>query len=65
MLDRLLSVSKAATLLGISQSTLRRWGEEGKFVPVLTLGGHRRYRLSDIKALMGLPAEIEKVEKDI
>ena len=40
----LVSVGEAATLLGVSVSTLRRWEREGKLAPERTLGGHRRYR---------------------
>ena len=40
----LLSVSKAARLIGVSISTLRRWEDEGKLYPTSrTLGNHRRY----------------------
>jgi len=43
-MDRLISISKAAKLLGVSISTLRRWESEGKISSETRhAGGHRRY----------------------
>ena len=61
-MDKLLSISKTAKILGVSDETLRNWHRDGKLVPVKTKGGHRRYRESDINALMGIktvPQEIK------
>jgi len=49
----LVSINKAAELLGVCNNTLREWEAQGKLVPVRTLGNHRRYSLSDIKELIG------------
>ncbi|GAB6137262.1 hypothetical protein JCM15060_04510 [Halanaerobaculum tunisiense] len=38
-----LSIREAAEFLGVAQSTLRRWDNEGKLVAYRTQGGHRRY----------------------
>jgi predicted site-specific integrase-resolvase len=47
-----ISIGQAATLLGISITTLRRWEREGFFAPSYrTLGGHRRYALTAIENL--------------
>ena len=48
-MDKLISISKAAKLLGVSEITLRRWDEAGKLVSIKTEGGHRRYDISKIK----------------
>jgi len=49
-MDRFVSISKAAKLLGVSISTLRRWESEGKFSSEPRQEGeHRRYDLSKIK----------------
>jgi excisionase family DNA binding protein len=46
-----LSIGKAAALLGVSISTLRRWETEGYLSPAYrTAGGHRRYALSQLEA---------------
>jgi putative resolvase len=48
-MDRLLSVSEAGKLLGVSESTLRRWEKEGRLIPdERTLGNQRRYRIRSI-----------------
>lgn len=47
-MSKLLSIGKAAELLGVAQSTLRRWETEGRLVPERTKGGQRRYRLAQI-----------------
>ncbi len=48
-MDRLLPISDAAKLLGVSITTLRRWEADGRLVPVRTAAGHRRYDLSKLK----------------
>jgi len=43
----------ACELLGISRSTLIRWENEGKIKPPRRLhGGHRRYLLADLRAVL-------------
>lgn len=48
-MDRLISISKAAGVLGVSVTTLRRWEKEGKLKSERTRAGHRRYNLSKLK----------------
>ena len=48
-MDNLVSIGKAARILGVSEVTLRRWDESGKLVSIKTEGGHRRYDISKIK----------------
>ena len=47
-MSRLVSIGKAAQILGVSISTLRRLDEEGRLVSIKTEGGHRRYDLSKV-----------------
>jgi len=49
--ERFLLPSEAARQLGVATSTLRRWAEEGKIHSGTTIGGHRRYRESEISRL--------------
>ena len=45
-----LSISAAATYLGVSISTLRRWHQEESLQPdYRTVGGHRRYSISGLR----------------
>lgn len=48
-MEKLVSISKAAKILGVSKITLRRWDEDGRLVAIKTEGGHRRYDISKIK----------------
>jgi hypothetical protein len=40
-------------MLGVDQSTLRRWSDSGKVPVFRTPGGHRRYAEADLRALIG------------
>ncbi|GLY78504.1 hypothetical protein Airi01_067710 [Actinoallomurus iriomotensis] len=51
--NELLKPREAAELCGVSVATLAVWARTGKLTPnVLTPGGHRRYRLADIRAFL-------------
>lgn len=47
-----LSVHDASLMLGVSSATLRRWSAAGEVEAFTTPGGHRRYALSTLKALL-------------
>lgn len=44
-------------MLGVDITTLRYWDKTDKLKPQRTMGGHRRYLLSDIKKLQGIQVE--------
>src|SRR4051794_34612809 len=44
-----LSIDAACKLLGVDQSTLRRWSDSGKIPVFRTPGGHRRYNEEDLR----------------
>lgn len=46
-----ISIGKAATELGVSKETLRRWEQSGKITAERTPKGHRRYDLARIRGL--------------
>jgi predicted site-specific integrase-resolvase len=48
-MEKLVSISKAAKILGVSEITLRRWDGDGRLVAIKTEGGHRRYDISKIR----------------
>lgn len=56
-MNKLIAIKEAANLLGVDQKTLRRWEANGKISSQKTVGGHRRYLLSDIEAMQGLKHE--------
>ena len=43
-----LSLGQAAKYLGVSESTLRKWSDEGRVPAFSTPGGHRRFRTRDL-----------------
>ena len=57
--DRLLTPGQACTILGISDTTLSKWTDEGRLPASRTPGGHRRFRPADVERLrleLGRPA---------
>jgi excisionase family DNA binding protein len=52
--DPLLRPGHVANVLGITTKTLRRWSEAGR-LPAYFVGGHRRYRRSDVQRLVIKP----------
>jgi excisionase family DNA binding protein len=59
---RLLPVSEAARMLGVSTSSLRAWAAAGRVPHVRTRGGHRRFDPAELRrwlAERGAPDEIE------
>ncbi len=46
---RLLPVSAAARMLGVSPSSLRAWAAEGRVPHLRTPGGHRRFELEELE----------------
>ena len=49
---RWLSIDAACKILGVDQSTLRRWSDSGKIPVFRTPGGHRRYSEDDLRSFM-------------
>lgn len=47
-----LSIREACAFLGVDQSTLRRWTNDGRVPVFKTPGGHRRYAREDLRALV-------------
>lgn len=47
--DALLTPAEVATLFRVNPKTVTRWSRAGKLNPVKTLGGHRRFRASEIQ----------------
>jgi excisionase family DNA binding protein len=47
-----LTLGQAAKYLGVAQSTIRKWSDQGRVPAFYTPGGHRRYRRSDLDAFL-------------
>jgi excisionase family DNA binding protein len=52
--ERLLTPGEVAALFAVDPKTVTRWARNGKLNAIRTLGGHRRYRASEVKALLDL-----------
>jgi len=48
----LLTPAEVATLFRVDPKTVTRWAKSGKLTSIRTLGGHRRYKESEVKALL-------------
>lgn len=58
-MDKLMTIREAGELLGVSNTTLRRWEKTGKLIPERTMGNRRRYRMSQIN-----PSMVRKTEQE-
>src|SRR5438309_1517901 len=47
-----LTLGQAAKFLGVAQSTIRKWSDQGRVPAFYTPGGHRRYRRRDLEAFV-------------
>ena len=47
--EALLTPSEVAELFRVNPKTVTRWARAGKLHAIRTLGGHRRFRASEIK----------------
>jgi excisionase family DNA binding protein len=47
-----LTLGQAAKYLGVAQSTIRKWSDQGRVPAFYTPGGHRRYRRQDLDAFL-------------
>ena len=48
----LLTPREVAELFGVDPKTVTRWAKAGKLTSIRTLGGHRRYRESEVRELL-------------
>ena len=47
-----LTLGQAAKFLGVAQSTIRKWSDQGRVPAFYTPGGHRRYRRRDLELFL-------------
>lgn len=64
-MDKLVNISQASDMLGVSTKIMRQWDNEGKIPAVRTAGNHRRYRISDIEKLQGIKHEEAAEKKEV
>jgi excisionase family DNA binding protein len=50
--ERLLTSAEVAAAFRVDPKTVTRWAQAGKLRSFKTLGGHRRFRESEVRALL-------------
>lgn len=50
--ETLMKRTEVASLFGVDPKTVTRWAQDGLLTCVKTLGGHRRYKQSEVQALL-------------
>lgn len=50
--DSLLTPAEVAALFKVDPKTVTRWAQRGYLTSIRTLGGHRRYKETEVKALL-------------
>jgi excisionase family DNA binding protein len=54
--EALLTPAEVAAMFRVDPKTVTRWAKAGKLTSIRTLGGHRRYRESEVRAILnGVP----------
>jgi excisionase family DNA binding protein len=60
--EALLTPAEVAALFRVDPKTVTRWARAGKLASLRTLGGHRRYRESEVRGLLGGADIVDEVE---
>jgi excisionase family DNA binding protein len=47
--ERLLTPAEVAAMFRVNAKTVTRWARSGRLSAIKTMGGHRRYRLSEVR----------------
>ena len=56
----LLTPAEVASLFRVDPKTVTRWAKAGKLTSIRTLGGHRRYKDSEVKAILKIVTGVNK-----
>ena len=56
----LLTPAEVAAIFRVDPKTVTRWAKAGKLTSIRTLGGHRRYKDSEVKALLNTVTGVNK-----
>lgn len=61
--EALLTPGEVAALFRVDPKTVSRWAKSGKLSAVRTLGGHRRFREAEIRALVAKAPEVTPAQE--
>ncbi len=59
--DALLTPAEVARMFRVSPKTVTRWARSGKLTALKTMGGHRRFRVGEVRTAL---ASAEQPEAD-
>ena len=59
--DRLLTPGEVASLFRVDPKTVTRWAASGRIGSIRTPGGHRRFRESEVRALLRGNSDIDSI----
>jgi excisionase family DNA binding protein len=55
--ETLLPPGEVAAMFRVDPRTVTRWAQTGKLTSIRTLGGHRRYRETEVRGLLATPGD--------
>ena len=59
--ERLLTPGEVAALFRVDPKTVTRWAASGRISSIRTPGGHRRFRESEVRALLEGEADFDEI----
>lgn len=62
--EPLLTPAEVAAMFRVDPKTVTRWAKAGKLTSIRTLGGHRRYRESEVRSLLTGQIPQQRVEPE-
>jgi excisionase family DNA binding protein len=62
--DRLLTPGEVAALFRVDPKTVTRWAAAGRIGSIRTPGGHRRFRESEVRALLEGEGVLDELDGD-
>ncbi len=62
--DRLLTPGEVAALFRVDPKTVTRWAAAGRIGSIRTPGGHRRFRESEVRALLEGDEVLDEMRED-
>lgn len=57
--EKLMTPSEVAAAFSVDPKTVTRWAKAGKLTSIRTIGGHRRYREVEVRALLAGSTQVE------
>ena len=59
--ETLLTPAEVAAMFRVNPKTVTRWARAGKISAIRTLGGHRRFRASEVQQFLDEVEEVDQI----